>query len=183
MAPRGRGPYRALFVLPTTGLYSPDYLRTVESLQAADFKVRLTALTDQPSTLKNDPAREGPRRDEPYGDNLRAADYDVIIFTGFDTAEFEPGGIAEATTRRLIGEFQQEGKLLAAICRGQRVLAAHGELQGKAAAYCKYVDHPQYAEANTTNAGVEVADRIVTAAADANAPEFVARIAEILSAP
>ena len=117
----------------------------------------------------------------PYGNYLHAANYDVIIFTGFDTYEFEPGGDGAATTRRLIYEFNQPGKLVAAICRGQQVLAEHGELAGKRVAFCKYVDSAKYGQSKSDGTGNVAADgQIVTAAAAEDAWDFVAKIVEKL---
>jgi hypothetical protein len=40
-----------------------------------------------------------------------------------------------------------------------------------------------YADVETTDGGVEAAGRIVTGAADVNAPEMVQRIVELLGSP
>jgi eukaryotic-like serine/threonine-protein kinase len=189
-APIQRGPipsvplsrqYRALMVIPTTGLYGPDYFNTVNALREANVKVQVAALTDNPSTFKNQSGEPGPTRTVPYGNNLSAENYDFIIFTGYETYEFTPGGDGVDTTRRLINEFQQDGKLVTAICRGQQVLAEHGALKGKQVARCQYVDPSAYGADQQFGGQVAADGRIVTAAADRNAQEFVTKIVEVLA--
>ncbi len=130
--------------------------------------------------LYNNPNNPVHSRNVPYGDNLRAADYDFIIFTGYDTVEFAPGGAGAATTCRLLDEFNREGKLVTAICRGQQVLAEHGELKGKTVAKCNYVD--AYELTQPFGNDVEADGQVVTAARDENAWDFVAKIIRTLDA-
>jgi serine/threonine-protein kinase len=177
---RDNRPYRALFVIPTTGLYLPDYNNTYQALRDAKIDVQVAARTDRPSTLKNDPGGIGPSRDVPYGDNLLATDYDFIVFTGYETFEFAPGGTAAITTRRLLDEFKKDGKLVTAICRGQQILAEHGELKGKTVARCIYVD--AYERIQPFGNDVEADGQVVTAAADKDARDFVAKIIQTLDA-
>ena len=68
-----------------------------------------------------------------FNDQLSAADFDAVVFVGFQVKPFVDE--YQAVTRRVIDAFQTAGKPVAAICGGQQVLARLGYLDNHSAAY------------------------------------------------
>lgn len=176
-----RETYRLLFVIPSHGLYYNDYAMTKEAMlkhERVMFDVASPSL--EPSELTEHGGGLRPRPDLLFA-NANAADYDAIIFTGYDTDEFTSGPDA-AHARRLIANLKSRGKPIAAICRGQQVLAELGELQGKRVAACEYVDAYQTGGALVESPGVRTDGGVITGSADKNAVELIDQIVKFLTA-
>jgi serine/threonine-protein kinase len=132
-------PRKVLLVVPSRGLWFPDY---------ANVKFAFTKLGIPVKTASTSHAKCGLHTESPAGtlypemrlDLVRSRDFGAIVFAGFDTSEFHPDGEAGTVTRRLLQEFKDDGKLIASICVGQRVLAVHGLLHNTQAARSDYVD-------------------------------------------
>lgn len=72
-------------------------------------------------------------------EDLRAGDYDAIVFVGGYIWEFKDNTDAARVVARLIREMAAADKPVAALGGGQRILAAHGTLKGRKAASCSMV--------------------------------------------
>jgi serine/threonine protein kinase len=174
-------PYRLLFVIPSRGLYYNDYAQTKAAMERHErIKFDVASPSFQPSKLTKHGGGPYPRPDVLF-QNTKAADYDAIIFTGYETDEFTSGPNA-AHARRLIADLKARGKPITAICRGQQVLAELGELNGKHVAACEYVDAYAAGGALVESPGVRTDGGVITASADKDATELIAQIVEHLTA-
>lgn len=171
-------PARMLVMLPSQGLWFPDYQQLAKAADGTTTELVFASAASRPSELvmSSPPGIAVP--DVKLGPGVRAEDYDAIIFIGYDTGEFLPGGAAGADAARLINEFQLQKKVVASLCAGQRVLAQHGALRGKQVAPCASVklDEITYEGGTLTDRAV-VADGLVVTASDAkDAPQFLQAI-------
>jgi putative intracellular protease/amidase len=150
---------------------------------ASQFRRQVDVASSEkgPVTIHLAPGVAGPDVQRTLAE-VTAADYDAIIFTGFNTDEFTARGITFKDARRLIDEFKSNGKLVTAICRGQQVLALHGELKGKKVAPYAYVDPKAYGPNQEFGGKVEPDGQVITAGAAEDAWDFVAKIVEALNA-
>ncbi len=130
-ATKGR---RALFILPPAGLWNDDY----QPARARLEQLGCTVTTAAPARV----SRQAPGQTSPgpdvtvdllFNDQLSAADFDAVVFVGFQVKPFVDE--YQAVTRRVIDAFQTAGKPVAAICGGQQVLARLGYLDNHSAAY------------------------------------------------
>jgi putative intracellular protease/amidase len=111
---------------------------------------------------------------------ITADQYGAITFIGFDTSEFVQGGKASGEVRRLLDEFKSQQRLVTAICKGQYVLAWHGELDGKQAARGPFADALGASRASWQSQGVVRDGQLITAGADWDAAPFAREIAAAL---
>lgn len=112
--------------------------------------------------------------------DVRAADYDAVIFVGGQGAT-EYWEDPEA--HRVAREVLEEGKVLGAICLAPVTLANAGLLAGrKATVFSSESKRLEAAGAKYTGAGVEVDGRIVTASGPESAGEFGEAVADLLVA-
>jgi serine/threonine protein kinase/putative intracellular protease/amidase len=176
---------RVLFVVPSQGLWYPDYGPVVAKLSAADVDVVTAATRDGECLVIGQPpggARVTPNR---LLREVKASDYAAILFCGQNVTEFcwpqQPG---YADTARLILEAGQGNKLLAAICVGQTVLLRHGVLHDKQIAASKHMES-KYAEFGELkldwNRRVVLDGRTLTAASPDDASAFADAIVAALA--
>ncbi|QDU30874.1 Serine/threonine-protein kinase PknB [Anatilimnocola aggregata] len=114
---------KILMIVPQYQLYYPDYANVKDALpNTVDL---VTASSD--GTICN-LVQQSPRGklvpDLKLSSAVRARDYDALAFAGYSLGELTSPGEGRIQTERLIREFQQEDKPIAAICGGQNVLAA-----------------------------------------------------------
>ena len=113
--------HRVLFCVPHNGIWEPDYDNVVDALPPSIF---VTVASTLPGKCYK-PGGSGPSSvtaELVIGqDAISAQDFCAIIFAGYNTTEFH-----EEPTRRLISDFDEEKRLITAICKGQEVLAVHG---------------------------------------------------------
>jgi 4-methyl-5(b-hydroxyethyl)-thiazole monophosphate biosynthesis len=109
--------------------------------------------------------------------------YDGIVFIGYSTDEFQPGGVGGAEAARLINEFQMDKKILGAVCAGQRVLAQHGALRGKQVtpAVNVHSDEIKYGGASRTEDNVVTDGNVITAAEAQFAGKFMKAVTSVIS--
>ncbi|MGB9921105.1 MAG: DJ-1/PfpI family protein [Moorellales bacterium] len=110
--------------------------------------------------------------------NVRAADYDAVIFVGGEGAgEYWDGPEAYRVAR----EALEQGKVLGAICLAPVTLANAGVLSGrKATVWPDEAARLEAAGAEYTGAPVEIDGRVVTASGPESAKEFGEAVARLL---
>jgi serine/threonine protein kinase/putative intracellular protease/amidase len=178
-------PRRLLLVLPQNYLWYPDYTYVRDAIPRG---VQLTTinLSGQPSGLAQDspPGRVQPDRE--LSDQVRARDFDGVIFVGYSLTELaaldRSGQPTEGRrqTARLLHEFNSAGKPIAALCAGQHILAAHGLLQpGVTVAGGQYAEsHAEFANsgARRVGQGVVVSGNLITGSTATDGPELVRKV-------
>jgi putative intracellular protease/amidase len=175
-------PRRLLLLLPSRGLWFPDYQQLVDAVRSAshgtDVELVVAGPSLEPAELEPTSPTGTAKAEVQLGSQLNASDFDAILFLGYDTSEFGPGGAAASETARLLAEFQRDGKTIAALCAGQRALLENGVVRGKRIAPCRYVERADVAAqgAMVGERNVERDGQIVTAASDADAPALIAAI-------
>ncbi|HZN34590.1 MAG TPA: protein kinase, partial [Pirellulaceae bacterium] len=182
VTPVGKLPRRVLFLLPKDALWPADY-RDVRKNLPTDIEVVAAGTTLEPvkfHTGANVP-QQLVKADVLLKD-VRAADYGAIVFAGYSSEEFAPGGAGGEQARRLINECKQQGRLITSICRGQLALLEHGELRHKTVAYCFYCkeQYPSH-ELNLRPTSVERDGQLITAGRDTDAKAFAETIAAALN--
>jgi serine/threonine protein kinase/putative intracellular protease/amidase len=178
-------PRRLLLVLPQNYLWFPDYTYVRDAIPPG---VQLTTvnLSGQPSGLAQDspPGRVQPDRE--LSDQIRARDFDGVIFVGYSLTELaaldRSGQPTEGRrqTARLLHEFNSAGKPIAALCAGQHILAAHGLLHpGVTVAGGQYAEsHAEFANsgARRVGQGVVVSGNLITGSTETDGPELVRKM-------
>ncbi len=177
-------PKRLLVMLPSKGLWYPDYedlKLAARRLGRRNVELVFASLADRPSELAQASRKGIAVPDIRLNDQVHAKDFDGMIFIGFDTSEFSPGGAARVETKRLINEFHMQKKVLAGLCAGQRVLAQHGALQGKRVTPCVSVRDDEIlvegGQRGTEN--VIVDGLVVTAASSQYSYEFLEKLLNV----
>jgi serine/threonine protein kinase len=185
-APPEEPAVKLLLLLPSQGLWYEDYERLIDAVRqqrengGANVQLIAAGLSEEPSELVQNSYPGVARRDIPIDRRLRAKEYDAIVFIGYETDEFTYGGAAAETTQRLLEEFQREGKVIAALCAGQRALAQNGILRGKRVAACQYVDSSEITGVGGTVVEEDVVQDglVISAARESYAPRLVEKILE-----
>jgi serine/threonine-protein kinase len=182
--PRSDTPPQVLFVLPSVGVWVPDYLPVREVLERDDRTKVVTASTRRTAA----PTKEFADSTGPIPvDVVLPTDPDVtryaaVVFCGQNAVEYITGAGA-ASAKALIRKMTEAGKPVAAICRGQAVLAQHGALAGKRVA-ANQMTRNFFPNATTlwVNKGVEADGKLVTAANPENAAEFAETLLDVIHA-
>jgi putative intracellular protease/amidase len=156
VVPQKGRPVQVLYVLPSKGLWFDDFGPVRDRLQKEGIKVRVASSNNGPCELQWHTENKGNPVpvDVVLDDKVKAADYDALLFAGYNVREYTDDGPACQTVRRLIQEALDRGKVVGALCAGEAVLAAAGTLKGKRAAY----NHATY-EKYPLAAGEWVGDR------------------------
>ena len=171
---KGKGP-KVLYVVPSEGLYGPDFFEVAKPLRSAGVDVVTASTRGGTTTFVNAPGETLPV-------NLKladavASDYAAVIFCGFNTNEYASERDSAFAAKQLIKSFQDQKKPVAAICVGQRVLITHGFLNGKEAAKSPALAQhfPGLArdpKINWEDKGVVVSGNVITAAGPDDGKEF-----------
>jgi serine/threonine-protein kinase len=180
--------HKVLFVLPQAGVWFPDFGPARDRLKQLGVDVKVAASFLQPCLCEN--SQQIVQPDVRLAD-ARASDYDAVAFVGKEVQEFCAimNGRSQPEVRRLIGETQQQRKPIAAICAGQLVLADHGVLRGKRAAFPKLVwglmDKFDSGAKWDRGQGVVLSDDglVLTAAGPDDAVPFADKLHELLQKP
>jgi eukaryotic-like serine/threonine-protein kinase len=184
--------HRVLFVVPSEQLWYADYAPTKQRLEAGGAKVTTASSRTGRLSLLRDPRHPNPPpidADVALGDDVKASDYDAIVFGGYQITPFISQTREGETVGRLLREFADQRKPVAAICVGQAVLAQHHVLDGLPASGGKTLDEnfPYHVPGGPewTGSGVEVveAGRIITARDDTHSTEFADAILNALRQP
>jgi putative intracellular protease/amidase/predicted Ser/Thr protein kinase len=172
-----------LVLLPSKGLWFPDYEELVLAAQVSGVRLTFAGLGDGPSDVlaTSKPGVAVP--DRKLDSAVVSEPYDGIVFIGYRTEEFQPGGVGGADAARLINEFQMDKKILGAVCAGQRVLAQHGALRGKQVtpAVSVHSDEIKYGGASRTKDNVVMDGNVVTAAEARFAGEFMRSVTSAIA--
>jgi serine/threonine protein kinase len=173
---------RLLVLLPSQGLWFPDYQSLVDAAANADVQLTFAGTRTEPAQLMPSSPPGEAQANVKLDSSVRADDFDGIVFIGFETAEFSPGGPAASQVQRLLKAFGQERKVIASLCAGQRALAQLGLLQGKRVASCQYVkpDIIVSGGGEPSPHTVETDGRVVTAADAKDAPALLEAIKKSL---
>jgi putative intracellular protease/amidase len=170
-------------LLPSKGLWFPDYEELVLAAQVSGVQLTFAGLGDAPSEVlaTSKPGIAVP--DKKLDSTLASEPYDGVVFIGYSTEEFQPGGVGGADTARLINEFQMDKKILGAVCSGQRVLAQHGALRGKQVtpAVSVHSDEIKYGGASRTEDHVVRDGNVITAAEARFAGRFMSAITSAIA--
>lgn len=180
MIPRMQRKTRLLVLLPSKGLWYPDYEGLVKAAPGENIQLTFAGLSDQPSEMVTT-SPPGVALADRRLNEVKADDYDGIITIGYETGEFLPGGPGGDETRRLLNEFQRQKKIVASLCAGQRILAQHRALQGKRVSACKHLSSGEIeVEKGTTSSDDVVTDgRLVTAGDSSSAAKLLQQISKI----
>lgn len=132
---------KVLLVLPSQGLWRSDYVGTRQTLETLGAQLIVASTSMEPCRLhQQSPPGIAVDPDVVFSDKLDPEDYDAVVFYGYNTAEYQPEGVAGKATAKLIREMLRQRKPVAAICVGQEVLIAHGLLNNKQAALNEFID-------------------------------------------
>jgi eukaryotic-like serine/threonine-protein kinase len=134
---------KVLVMIPSAGLYYQDFVPMSGWLQQSGFSVVTVSAQNQQPVLQYRDSKATTNVDKAIipdralSQPLSAADYDAVIFTGATVEEFidgEPG----QRVKQFVQEMMNSGKVVGAICLGERVLLKHGFLFGRRASTPKY---------------------------------------------
>jgi serine/threonine protein kinase/putative intracellular protease/amidase len=162
-------PRRVLLVIPPFDVWGPDVDNILNNYPGAKIDV------DIASTSKIARRKQGGtvQVDKILDSSLTADNYGAIIFTGYATEEYHPGGSGGAQAKRLMDEFLAQGKVVASICTGQKVLDEHGLLKNRPVARCQQLIYDgQSISGEWQPLTVVSDDQIITAGADGDAVEL-----------
>lgn len=174
---------RILLVLPQNYLWWDDYTYVRDAIPQG-VKLSTLTLAGQPPGFAKDSPRGHVQPDLALTDDVRAKDFDAVIFVGYSLNELASGAGREQTAR-LLHEFQAAQKPIAALCAGQHILAAHGLLDDPRVRVAggQFADtHPEFANSRATKArgGVVVSGNIITGSTATDGPELVRRLVRML---
>ncbi len=174
-------PKKVLMVIPKHGLWYADYANVKASLKAEDIELVVAS-----SELGESTTWEGSDNGVVYPDIVltqpgNPEEYGAIIFVGYDTTEYHPGPGVGDCVGKIIEALRDRGRLITAICAGQRALAAHGALRGKEVAFSSHTEQVGGYE----NSGAKLLrgkkvyrdGQVITAASEHDARGFVDAIA------
>ncbi|WP_439627052.1 protein kinase domain-containing protein [Gemmata sp.] len=189
--PPGKGPGPLLYVVPSDGLWGPDFGPVVNQLRQHGVRVAVASGQGGHATfVRNGPAE--PLRSVPVDvrlENADAAHYSGVMFCGYNVSEYVEPKDGDYTlpkqTKELIKRFNDAGKPIGAICVGERVLVVHGFLREKAAAKSEMLQKgfPGLAAEKTItwkDERVVVAGNIVTAGGERDAAAFADAMARLV---
>ena len=128
---------RLLFIVPQYNFWYSDYGPVKAALEQRGYTIVTAGPERGPCVpMAQDKQSPSPPRvtiDRAVDASLTARGFDGVLIGGFGVQPFLKGGLGGQTSR-LLEEFRQEKKVVAAICTGQAVLLAHGLLDGVEAA-------------------------------------------------
>jgi putative intracellular protease/amidase len=176
-----------LYVVPSAGVYGPDYYPVLRDLDRGG--VRVVTASGEGGTARLH-GEGGSIAIDQRLDEVDAGDYAGIVFCGFRIDEYLPGGRHGTRVAALVNDMRRQGKPVTAICVGQGVLISHGFLEGKLAARSPALidNYPEVARgANWIDKQVHTAQDsadsppIVTAGMADDAEEFAAVLLKMLA--
>ena len=140
--PAPKGTVKVLYVLPTTGLWRGDFEPVRNRLVEKDATVVTAAVSGSEARLHPDT----PGEPVPINVHLSAVlagknldEYSAVVFTGLNIDEYIGNGRGADEAKELIKRMRAADKPVAAICVGEGVLAFHGALWKKRAAFSEHL--------------------------------------------
>ena len=121
---------KALFAVTDFGIEEPELVAPRDALREAGFDVTVASTTGEPAqTVTSDKDWASVQGVDTALDEVSADDYDVLVI---------PGGTVNSdtlrtddTARRLVKDFADAGKTVAAVCHGPWILIDSGVVRGK----------------------------------------------------
>jgi len=184
----GGGKPAVLFVVPSEGVFGPDYFPVKQRLER-DNKVKVVTASGkgEPATLQFEKWKTVPV--ERKLADVDPSEFAAAIFCGFNTDEYVPPDPTGRVAKSLIEKMNQQKKVLASICLGNRILIQHGAVRGKEVAVCSELDQRFKGIAHDpnitrVNKGVVEAGNVITAGnpTKENAAAFAEAILKALKA-
>ncbi|MBM3983559.1 MAG: hypothetical protein FJ304_25465 [Planctomycetes bacterium] len=181
------GSRTVLFVLPSDGVFLPDYLPVRKRLEEKGVTVKTMSGeggTSRPfDDAKSDPVPvDYSMRDMRDIRDSKFREFSAIVFVGARYDEYVGAHPKSWGTKAMLDKAREYDKVVAAICVGQGVLVEHGVLKGRSAARSPQLmkDRPGYAMAwrdiTWKNDGVVTDGKIITA----DGPEHAERFADAI---
>jgi putative intracellular protease/amidase len=181
VVPAKTTPPKVLFVLPTIGVWMPDYKPVRERLEKNGAKVVTAGLTaqDARSAFQTGVQMESIPIEVVLTPEFDVADYSAVIFCGRNVSELTPYGRGGNAVRGLLDKMKAANKPVGAICIGQDVLIEHGCLRDKPAAL-----NPQLQEKHPSvkwePKSVVVSGKVVTGGTPESAVEFADTLLRVI---
>lgn len=164
---------KVLMVIAPVDFRDEEYFETRKALEDAGNNVTVANSTGQPSKSKFGKIVDP---DKSIYD-IDSKEYDALVFVGgAGSAQY----FDNKKALELAKEFNEDGKILGAICIAPSILANAGILSGKKATAFPSERDNLNAVCTYTGASVEVDENIITANGPQAATEFGKRIAEAL---
>jgi len=138
---------KILYVLPSEGLWPADYQPVRDRLERSPgVKIVTASGTGKSDQLfQHDDNKGRPVAvDVQLRPDMDLTDYAAVVFCGVRTDEYiavvgPTGSSAAFAANRVIDKMLKGGKVVAAMCNGERILAMHFALKGKRASYSEAV--------------------------------------------
>ncbi len=164
---------KALFIVAPNNFKDEEYFTPKEVLEENGIKVVTCSLKPEAVSVKGKKAKVDVLLDK------ATSDYDAIVFIGGPGASIY---FENAKAHGLAKEFNNKGKIVAAICIAPVTLANAGVLEGKEATVWNgdYVGNLEEKGATYTGEDVTVDGNIITANGPGAAEEFGNKLVEAL---
>ncbi len=171
---------RVLFVA-TDGFENDELFKPRQALIDAGAQVTLASLKSEPiAGVVNDEERGDSITPDVTVDDVDTADFDALVL---------PGGVGNPDKLRMndraveiVGEFMDDGKIVAAICHGPWLLAEADVIDGKTVTSWPSIRTDlENAGAQTVDREVVVDDNLITSRKPDDIPAFNRAIIDALS--
>jgi eukaryotic-like serine/threonine-protein kinase len=176
---------RVLFVVPSQGLYYPDYGPTKDRLTAAGVVVE-TAATRSGDCYLVTPPGGPPVTPMHLVKNVNVSEYAAVLFCGQNPGEYigGPKSASFADAQRIVNDARRGDKIIGAICAGQAVPGYFGGL-GNARIAASEQLRSKYGELKGVTLDwdhkVVTDGRIITAASSEDAIKFADEVLAALA--
>lgn len=182
-------PKKVLYVLPSDGIWRGDYEPVRKKLEKNDVTVKTTSTKGGEAKYKNNSS--SVKMDFPLSTAINnLSDYSAVIFAGADVDEYLPNGSGSIAAKTMMRKMAESKRVVAGICIGQAVLAYHGFLEGKNAAWShhlfdRYPPLKGSKWAKWTHEGKQAVisdSKFITASSDSEAGSFADAILDAIHA-
>lgn len=126
-------PPRVAIVLPQYGVSLDDYQPVRDRLHSLGANVTTVARRKGACALTQGDGRSAPIADRALSE-IHADDFDAAVFTGFATTEYMGPADSRERVKRLVEQWIESKKVVAAIGIGERPLVELGVMRGRRAA-------------------------------------------------
>ncbi len=176
-------PAKVLIVLPHQTFYPPDVEPVRDVLKKAGLKVEFASSRLSPAQSFDDSVEIQPHH---LLQDVQAKDFEAVVFTGtrpMDRNEYLGKDSQAANVRRLVDSMLRGNKYVAALCRGNLILADADVLKRHNVAVSKYLPNgfAQRAEARRVDQPVVVSGQIVTGRDPEDAQPFAEELARLIN--
>jgi serine/threonine-protein kinase len=180
-----RSSAKVLFVIPSNGLFYQDYGPVRKRLEDAGVTVESASSQNRRRCFLHPSSEFADVTPEKLVTEVKADDYDGVIFAGGNVAEFTGGGFLPASNAadRIVTHMKDNDKVIAAICGGQPVLLRHFKSTGLRVAESPHVERKYYIMSGANPVAdrvVALPERVITAATAQDGEPFVEAILKAL---